>query len=463
MAKLYNTLTHKKEEFKPIKDKKVGLYTCGPTVYDYAHLGNLRTYIFEDILKRALALDGYRVKHVMNVTDVGHLVSDADEGEDKMMKALRREGLEPNLRSLKKLANKYFLIFKNDLRRLNIIEPDVWCKATEHIKEQIDLIRILKDKGYAYETPDGIYFDTTRLEDYGKLTGQPREELAPGARVKVREEKKNPLDFALWMKAVGRHKNHVMQWESPWGKGFPGWHIECSAMSRKYLGQPFDIHCGGIDHIPVHHTNEIAQSEAAYGVPLANYWLHGEFLTVREGKMAKSAGTFITLRDVIKKGYDPLAFRYLSLTAHYRSKLNFTWNSLTAAQNALNTLRNESRYWLKSKKPNSEWMEKFKEAINDDLDTPKALAQLWLVVKSRDDKEKAATILEYDKVLGLSLHKFVNKIPRVPGKIKKLAQEREKAREKKEWEKADEIREKIEQEGYTVEDASKGPLIKIKN
>lgn len=462
MIKLYNTLAHDKQEFKAISNKKVGLYTCGPTVYDFAHLGNLRTYIFEDILKRVLEFDGYKVRHVMNVTDVGHLVSDADEGEDKMMKALKREGLEPNFKSLKKLADQYFKVFRQDMKKLNLIEPDQWCKATEHIKEQIDLIQILMDKGFAYNTEDAVYFDTSKLKDYGKLTRQAREELEPGARVKVAKTKRNPTDFALWTKTVGKHKNHIMRWPSPWGEGFPGWHIECSAMSRKYLGQPFDIHCGGIDHVPVHHTNEIAQSEAAYDTPLANYWIHGEFLTVGEGKMAKSAGTFITLADVEKKEIDPLAYRYLNLTANYRSKLNFTWDSLKAAENALHTLQNEARYWPKPKKADKAALGKFKEAINDDMDMPKALAQLWMIVKERNNETKSATVLEMDKVFGLGLKKLIAHPPRITLRVKKLIEEREQARKDKDWPKADDIRSKIDELGYVVEDTSQGPIAKLK-
>ncbi len=307
-----------------------------------------------------------------------------------------------------------------------------------------------------------MYFDTSKLKDYGKLTRQAREELEPGARVKVTKTKRNPTDFALWKKTVGKHKNHIMHWPSPWAEGFPGWHIECSAMSRKYLGQPFDIHCGGIDHVPVHHTNEIAQSEAAYDTPLANYWIHGEFLTVGEGKMAKSAGTFITVADVEKKEIDPLAYRYLNLTANYRSKLNFTWDSLKAAENALHTLQNEVRYWPKPKKADKAALDKFNEAINDDMDMPKALAQLWMIVKERNNETKSATVLEMDKVFGLGLKKLVAHPPRIPLKVKKLVDGREQARKDKDWPKADEIRSKIDELGYVVEDTPQGPIAKLK-
>ena len=462
MLKLYNTLTHKKQEFKPIKPKKVGLYTCGPTVYDYAHIGNLRTYVFEDILKRTLEFNGYNVKHVMNVTDVGHLASDADEGEDKMMKALKREGLRPSAESMKKLADKYFKAFKDDIKGLNIIPPDKWCKATEHIPEQIELVQTLMQKGYAYETSDAVYFDTAKLRDYGKLIHGEVEQGEAVARVESSEEKRNKKDFALWIKAVGRHKKHVMQWDSPWGRGFPGWHTECSAMSRKYLGQPFDIHCGGVDHIAVHHTNEIAQSEAAYGSILARFWLHGEFLTFGRGKMAKSAGTFITLKDIIGKGFSPMAYRYLCLTAHYRSKLNFTWESLEGAQNALDSLCAMARYWPEPANVNQEYLDWFKNAVNDDLDTPRALAKLWYVVKSADVQERSATILEFDKILGLGLKDCVAKPPKIPAKIKKMAEQREKARQDKDWQTADKLRKQIDEHGFAVEDTAKGPVIKLK-
>lgn len=462
MIKFYNTLTRYKQEFKPIKNKTVGLYTCGPTVYDFAHLGNLRTYIFEDILKRVLLFNGYTVKHVMNVTDVGHLVSDADDGEDKMMKALTREGLKPDLKSLKKVASQYFKVFRSDMKKLNIIEPDKWCKATDYIKEQVDLVKILMEKGIAYDTEDAVYFNTSKIDDYGKLTRQSREELEPGARVAVNKAKKNPTDFALWKKNVGKHKNHIMHWPSPWGEGFPGWHIECSAMSRKHLGQPFDIHCGGIDHIPVHHTNEIAQSEAAYGVPLANYWIHGDFLTVSEGKMAKSAGTFIKVSDIEKKGIDPLAYRYLNLTANYRSKLNFTWDSLRAAENALHTLQQEVRFWPKPDKADKDILRKFSQAIGDDLDMPKALAQLWMMAREKKSNKKSATIIEMDKVFGLGLKNLIGHLPKIPVKIKKLMEERETARKEKNWAQSDQIRSRIDKAGFIVEDTPTGPIAKQK-
>jgi cysteinyl-tRNA synthetase len=314
MIKLYNTLNRKKETLKPIKKGKVGLYTCGPTVYWFAHIGNLRTFLFEDVLKRVLEYNGYKVRHIMNITDVGHLTSDADVGEDKMEKGAKREK-----KTVWQVAEFYTKAFKKDLKRLNILPPDHWIKATQTIKDQIVLIKTLEEKGFTYKTSDGIYFDTSKLKTYGRLTGRKKKKIKAGARIKMVEGKKNPTDFALWKFSLKGQKRQ-MEWSSPWGIGFPGWHTECVVMSIKKLGIPFDVHCGGIDHVSIHHPNEIAQAEVAYGKIFANHWLHGEFLTLKEGKMAKSEGNIITLEDLIKKGFNPLAYRYLSFNAHYRSK-----------------------------------------------------------------------------------------------------------------------------------------------
>lgn len=454
---LYNTLTRRKEKFEPLNPPYVGMYTCGPTVYNYAHIGNLRTYIFEDILKRVLIYNGYIVKHVMNITDVGHLTSDADEGEDKIEREAKKER-----RSAWEIAEFYTEAFKRDLKKLNIIEPDIWCKATDHIQDFIDLILILERKGYTYRTSDGIYFDTSKVPDYGKLAGQDLENLLPGARVEYNPEKKNPTDFALW-KFSPKDVKRQMEWDSPWGVGFPGWHIECSAMSTKYLGQPFDIHCGGIDHIPIHHTNEIAQSEAAYDKPMAKYWLHGEFLIMGEKRMGKSEGNFITLSDLEEKGYHPLSYRYFCFTAHYRSPLKFTWSALEAAQRALFRLyENMKKYPKEEAKYDEKYEEEFHKAINDDLDMPKALAITWELVK--DDKlapeVKRATLLQFDKVLGLSLDNPPEIKIEIPEEIWKLVEERELARKNKDWEKADRIREEIKNRGYIIEDTPQGPRIK---
>ena len=330
--KLYNTLTRKKEIFKPLKDKQVGIYTCGPTVYWHQHIGNLRSYIFPDILKRVLSLDGFKVKHVMNITDVGHLTGDADEGEDKIEKAAAKEG-----KKAEDIANYYWQIFREDFKKLNITEPDIWTKATERIKEQIELIKKLEEKGYTYKTGDGIYFDTDKFKDYAKLAKLQKEGLRAGKRIEMRD-KKNKTDFALW-KFSGEPGKRQQEWQSPWGLGFPGWHIECSAMSMKYLGDSFDIHTGGIDHIPVHHTNEIAQSEAATGKKFVNFWLHGAFLVFKGEKISKSKGGLYTIAELEEKGFSPLSFRYFALTAHYRASLNFSLENLEAAQNALENLK----------------------------------------------------------------------------------------------------------------------------
>ena len=461
--KLYNTLSRKIENFKPIKDKKVGMYTCGPTVYYYAHLGNLRTYIFEDILKRVLEYNNYKVKHVMNITDVGHLTSDADTGEDKIEKQAKKQK-----KSAYEIAKFYTKAFKKDLERLNIKKPDIWVKATKTIKDQIKLIQLLEKKGFTYKISDGIYFDTSRLKTYGRLWPK-KMKLKEGARVEKVKGKKNPTDFALW-KFSKKGVKRQMEWNSPWGKGFPGWHTECVVMSIKHLGIPFDIHCGGIDHILIHHTNEIAQAEAAYGKILANYWLHGEFLILEKKKrMGKSEGNVIILDDLIKKGINPLAYRYLCLTSHYRSPLLFSSKALSASQNALKKLYEKilKLKYSKIKDQKSEvrsqafvkYQKKFLKFINNDLDIPKALALMWKVIddKKISDSEKYALLMDFDKIFGLKLNKV--KKPKIPLEIKKMALLREKYRKQKQWEKADKIRKKIEEKGYKVEDTQKGPKI----
>ena len=460
MLKLFNTLTRKKEEFKTIKDKRVGIYTCGPTVYWFAHIGNLRTYLFEDLLKRVLDYSGYKVKHVMNITDVGHLTSDADTGEDKLEKGAKREK-----KTVWEIAEFYTNAFKKDLKLLNIKEPDVWIKATDTIKEQIDLIKILEKKGFAYRIEDGMYFDTSKLKAYGKLWGSKKMEVKAGARVGMVRGKKNPTDFALW-KFSPRGVKRQMEWDSPWGKGFPGWHTECVVMGAKFLGIPFDIHCGGIDHIQIHHTNEIAQAEAAYDEILANFWMHGEFLNLAEGRMGKSEGNIITVDSLMKKGIKPLAYRYLCFNTHYRIKLTFSMESLQGAQNSLNNLyeriKDFSERNIKPGKPNKDYQEKFLEYIQDDLNAPKALGLLWKMLKDKklDDEEKYATLLDFDKVFGFNLENV--KRSEIDMRIKELADLREKYRKEKKWQEADKIREKIEKTGYSVEDTEEGPKIKKK-
>jgi len=454
MLKLYNTLTRKKEEFQPINDKKVGLYCCGPTVYWFAHIGNLKSYIFQDVLRRVLEYDGYKVIHIMNYTDVGHLTSDADTGEDKMEKGAKREG-----KTAWEIADFYIKAFEKDTQALNILKPTATPRATDHIAEQIELIKKIEEKGFTYKTDDGIYFDTSKLKNYGKLAMLDEKGLKAGARVEMAEGKKSPTDFALW-KFTPNGVRRQMEWPSPWGVGFPGWHIECSAMSQKYLGEQFDIHCGGVDHINVHHTNEIAQSEAAFGKIPAKFWLHNEFLLVDSGKMGKSEGNIFTLKTLIDKGFNPLAYRYLVLTAHYRSKLNFTWESLEAAQNALNNLYQIFGEYPDGGKISKEYKKEFEEAIDDDLDTPKAIALVWKLIKDEkiSDADKKQTLLDSDKVFGLGLDKI--KKVEIPDEIKKLAEQREKLRQEKKWDEADEVRKKIEEMGFHIEDAKEGPEIK---
>jgi len=452
--KLYNTLTRQKEEFKPIKANQVGLYTCGPTVYNYAHLGNLRTYIFEDILKRVLIYNGYEVKHVMNVTDVGHLTGDRDMGEDKLEKGAKREG-----KSAWEIAAFYWQAFREDMEKLNLSEPDIWCRATDHIPEQIELIKKLEKKNFTYQTSDGIYFDTSKFKDYNKLSHQPLENLIEGARVEKNDEKKNPTDFALW-KFSPRGAKRQMEWPSPWGIGFPGWHIECSAMSMKYLANQLDIHCGGADHINIHHTNEIAQSEAAAGKKFFNYWLHGAFLNLTGGdKMAKSKKNFLTLEQtLIKKNINPLAYRYAVMMVHWKKPMELSIKSLQAAENGLNNLYNELKK-LKGKngKVDDDYKNKFLTTINDDLNIPGALAIVRELVKSDlSAADKKATLLDFDKILGLDLNKIKAEKLVISDEIKKLAEERKKARGHKDWAKADELRKKIEQKGFQINDNDQG-------
>ena len=457
---LYNTLMRQKEEFKSIRDGEVGLYTCGPTVYNYAHIGNLRTYIFEDILKRVLVYNGYDVKHVMNITDVGHLTGDRDMGEDKLEAGARREG-----KTAWEISEYYTEAFKRDMQRLNIEQPSVWCKATDTIPEQIDLIKTLEDKEYAYRTRDGIYFDTSRLEEYAKLSRQNLDALEEGARVEKNPEKRNLTDFALW-KFSPEDAKRQMEWESPWGIGFPGWHIECSAMSMKFLGDQLDIHCGGTDHIDVHHTNEIAQSEAATGKKFFNFWMHGAFLIVQGGKkMAKSEGNFLTLENTfIQRDINPLAYRYAAFQTHYRKPMEYSEASLQAGRNGLQHLENQVRQVARNGEGrngavSAEFKTKFMQAINDDLNMPRAMAVVQEMLKSSiSDADKHATIMDYDQVLGLGLDQ-VDKPQVLPEAVQKLAAERTRARESKDWAASDHLRDEIEALGYTVQDSQDGMKI----
>jgi cysteinyl-tRNA synthetase len=451
--RLFDTYTRSQRDFAPLQPPAVGLYACGPTVYDYAHIGNLRTYIFEDILRRVLDFNGYTVTHVMNITDVGHLVSDADTGEDKMEQGARRTGM-----SAWAIAEFYTQAFKEDLQRLNILEPTIWCRATEHIPEQIEAIRRIEAKGFTYRTSDGMYFDTSKFPGYGHLARLDITGLQAGMRVDM-EEKRHPTDFALWKFSPSDHKRQ-MEWESPWGIGFPGWHIECSAMSAKYLGTFFDMHCGGEDHISVHHTNEIAQTEACHGTHLANYWLHGHFLQLDEAKMAKSAGDFLRLQTLLERGYDPLAYRLFCLSAHYRAKLNFTWDSLDGAATALQRLRLAADSWGPPDRADVGYMQKFTEQINDDLNLPRAVAVTWDMVRSDlPAATKKATLLQFDRVLGLRFTKRQPVEEAVSEALMALVQQRQQARAEKRWQDADALREQIKVAGYDIEDTPQGPRV----
>jgi cysteinyl-tRNA synthetase len=465
---LYNTLTKKKELFVPVKRKNkdfVSLYACGPTVYWYQHIGNLRTYIFEDILKRVFEFNGYKVRHVINITDVGHLTSDSDEGEDKMLKALKRENLPLTKDSMLALAEKYTQVFKQDFKKLNIIEPDIWPKATQHIHEMQELIKKIEKKGFTYKTKVGLIFDTSKFKNYSKLGRLKLKELKQGSRTKKDPERKNPSDFALW---ITNQPKHVMQWDSPWGRGFPGWHIECSAMSMKYLGKTIDIHTGGEEHIPIHHTNEIAQSEAATGKKFVKYWLHARWLLFKGDKMSKSEGNIYTISELENKGYDPLAYRYFCLTAHYRTQLEFSWERLDEAQKIYNNLKekiSEIKQNLEIRGIRSEkildYKKEFKKAINDDLNMPKALAVFWKMLKSDlQNNEKYSLVLMMDSIFALELDKVKKEKMTIPEKISQLINQREKARENKNFDLADKLREQIKLEGYIIEDTPRGPKIK---
>jgi len=451
--KLFNTLTRKKETFKPVK-KIVGLYCCGLTVYNYAHIGNLKTYIFEDILKRTLLYNNYKVKHIMNITDVGHLTSDEDLGEDKIELAAKKEHKTPE-----QITNFYTKAFFDDLKLVNVIMPDLTPKATSHVKEIIDLIKKIEKNGYTYTGLNGnVYFDTSKVKNYTHLA---RLKLDNQETKQIDENKRNQQDFVLWFSETGsKFKGHLQLWNSPWGKGWPGWHIECSAMSIKYLGEQFDIHCGGIDHIPVHHTNEIAQSEAATKKhPWVKYWLHSNFL-VTKGKMSKSKGNFIRLTDLIEDNFSPLDFRYLVLTAHYRSQLTFNKKALEGAKNSLTILKNRIKEIKENQFSNKTNFEKYKKqflkAINDDLNTPIALSVLWSVIKDKKlgNKEKVILIKDFDQVLGLNLLEF--KKETISQEIENLIEKREKARKEKNYVLADKIRLDLEKKGVILEDTSSG-------
>ncbi len=460
-VKLFNTDGRAIQEFVPITQGKVGMYTCGPTVYNYAHIGNLRTYLFEDLLRRTLEHDGYSVTHVMNVTDIGHLTDDADAGEDKMVKSAREKGM-----SVWDLAAFYTKAFFEDLERLNIEQPTIVCRATDHIPEMIALVERLKERGLTYEAGGNVYFDISRFPDYGRMALLDRQELQSGARIEIDPQKRNPRDFVLWF-TTSKFERQAMLWDSPWGRGYPGWHLECSAMSMKYLGEHIDIHCGGVDHVPVHHTNEIAQSEGATGAHWVNYWLHGEFLLLNKERMAKSSGEFLTLSALIDRGYDPLDYRYFCLGSHYRTQLQSSWEALDGARAARLNLMERIGRLAEEASPSdgapigpaaAAFREEFFESLANDLGMPKAMAVLWALLKADEvaPLERLTVVLEMDQVLGLGLAQTAARRDELESELLALVRSREEARAGRDWARADEIRRQLAERGITVEDTPKG-------
>lgn len=461
----YNTLTRKKEVFKPIAPTTVTTYSCGPTVYSYAHIGNLRAYVFMDELRRTLKYAGYTTKSVMNITDVGHLTSDSDDGEDKMQKAAKSQNKTPE-----EIAAVYTAAFLKDLERLNVLMPEIVSKATDNITEMIEFVKKLVELGYGYEIDDGIYFDISKFDGYGKLSRCNIDDALAGARVAVNTQKRHPADFALWKKA---EKNHIMQWASPWGMGYPGWHIECSTMGKKFLGDRFDIHTGGIDHVPIHHENEIAQSEALEGHQVVNTWMHNEFLMFDGGKISKSLGNVFTIDDLIERGYSPLAFRYFCMNTHYRNKLNFTFDGLSGAQTAYNRLRAAVFACKAADKADAETAEKVKAqkakivaAVYDDLNFPLALGEMWTMARLSPCREIYEAAQSLDAVFGLDLHlppETPDTAEDIPQEIIKIANERFEARKNKDWATSDKLRDELDKLGYSVLDSKTGYELKKKN
>ena len=455
--KFYNTLSRTKEEFTPIDSKEIRMYSCGPTVYYFAHIGNLRAYLFMDNLRRVLKYNGYNLKHVMNITDVGHLVSDADEGEDKMMKAAKRENKNPF-----EIAEFYMNAFLADIDKLNVDRPEIIARATEHIDVMEDYVKKIIDNGYTYQTEDTVYFDTAKLDKYGVLSNRNIDDQKAGARVEFDQNKKNISDFALWIKAP---ENHIMKWDSFFGKSYPGWHLECSAMGYKYLGEHFDIHTGGVDHIPIHHENEIAQSKGFCGRIPANFWMHVEFLQINGGKMSKSLNNLYTLADLEEKGFEPLVCRMFNYTSNYRAQINFTFEAMEAAKVALGRLRDG---YLRHSEGDAdvsdeeikEYETRFLEAINDDLNMPVAMSVVWDVIKNPNKSKKLQNLLlKFDEVLGLNLKDYKKEENVLPEEIQNLVNERNEARANKNWAESDRIRDLLIEKGYTVKDSKEGTIV----
>jgi len=470
---LKNTLTGEKEEFQSIRDREVSMYHCGPTVYARQHIGNLKAYVFADLLRRLFEFNNYKINQVINITDVGHLTSDSDSGDDKIEKAAENEVLKKhNLNTSEKLgesetkevqklkkniateiAEKYTNIFFTDIEKMNIEKSKItFPKATDHIAEQLDLIKILNEKGFVYKTSDGLYFNTSKFDKYGVLGNVQIDKLKEGARIGINKEKKNPTDFALW-KFSKPEDARAQEWDSDWGVGFPGWHLECSAMSAKFLGQPFDIHTGGIDHIQIHHNNEIAQSEAAHNEHQANYWMHVNHLILDGEKISKSLGNGLFLEDLEKEHISPAEYRYWLLTSHYSTLINFTWDAVKGSATAFNKLINHFKK-VSVGEINKDYLEKITEKLNDDLDTPGAIALIWEMMKDDDfnDSDKLATILETDKVLGLNIIKLLNTEIEIPKEVMELVNKRKEARINKNFQESDEIRDQISKLGYEILD-----------
>lgn len=456
--RLTNTFSGQKEDFLPLRPGKAGLYSCGPTVYNFQHIGNMRAAIFSDLLRRTLEWNGYEVRHIINITDVGHMVGDGDDGDDKMEVAARNSG-----KKVADIADYYTGAYWHDLSLLNIPTGKIkFPKATDHIPEQIALIKELEAKGFTYLTKDGLYFDTSKFPAYGKLGNINLAGMREGARVE-KSEKRNPTDFALWKFFAGEGKRE-QEWESPWGIGFPGWHIECSAMAMKYLGATFDLHTGGIEHIPTHHNNEIAQSESATGQKYVNVWMHNAHLLLNGGKMSKSEGNVEYLSTLSARGIHPLSYRYFVLGAHYRTPLNFTEEAIRGAQTAFESVLKHAVRLVWSAKRRGEvqafYTARFTELVNDDLDTPKALALIFELLKdSLDDADKLATLLEFDKVLGLDIERLAREMGEIPKEIIARNEERELARKNRDWEAADAIRKELEAKGYLALDFAKGSIL----